>query len=45
MEPEIVPAGPERVSDLAVLLGRAFADDRIVTWPFDADHDLERATR
>ena len=45
MELEVVPVGPERVPELAVLLGRAFADDRIVTWPFHADGDPSRATR
>ena len=44
MTVEIVPAGPERVPVLAALLGRAFADDPIVRWPFPDDDLLERTT-
>jgi GNAT superfamily N-acetyltransferase len=45
MDIEIVRATSERVPELAALLGRAFADDTIVTWPFPALSDVDRATR
>jgi ribosomal protein S18 acetylase RimI-like enzyme len=37
MEIEVVRAGPGRVPELAALLGRAFADDPMMTWCFGAD--------
>jgi GNAT superfamily N-acetyltransferase len=45
MDVEIVSATHERVPELAELLGRAFADDPIITWPFPAASDVARATR
>lgn len=36
---EISPAPPARVPALAALLGRAFADDPMIRWPFPADGD------
>ena len=45
MEVEIVQATPDRVPELAELLGTAFADDPIVTWPFPGITDVARATR
>lgn len=42
---EIVRAGPERVPQLAAVLGRAFADDTILTWPFPIGNDVGRAVR
>ena len=45
MSVEIVAAGPDRVPGLAALLGRAFHDDAIVTWPFFLEDDAERAIR
>ena len=45
MDIQIVRAGPDRVPELAALLGRAFADDEILTWPFPALTDAERVTR
>ena len=45
MEVEIVPATPDRVPELAELLGRAFADDPILTWPFTGENDVALATR
>jgi GNAT superfamily N-acetyltransferase len=37
MSPPILPAGPDRVPDLAALLGRAFTDDPMLVWPFGVD--------
>jgi ribosomal protein S18 acetylase RimI-like enzyme len=37
MSSPILPAGPDRVPDLAALLGRAFTDDPMLVWPFGAD--------
>jgi GNAT superfamily N-acetyltransferase len=37
MPDPIVQAGPDRVPDLAALLGRAFTDDPMLVWPFGAD--------
>ena len=42
MEIEIVPAGPDRVPEVAILLGRAFADDAILTWPYFGDGGVQR---
>jgi GNAT superfamily N-acetyltransferase len=33
----IEPATPDRVDDLAALLGLAFVDDPMIVWPFGAD--------
>jgi GNAT superfamily N-acetyltransferase len=44
MDRDVVLAGPARVPELAALLGEAFVDDEIVSWPFGVD-DLERAIR
>jgi ribosomal protein S18 acetylase RimI-like enzyme len=45
MEAEIVAATPDRVPELAELLGQAFADDPIITWPFPVAGDVARTTR
>jgi len=45
MDIEIVRAGPDRVPELAALLGQAFADDAILTWPFPALTDVVAVTR
>ena len=45
MEVEIVAATPDRVPELAELLGQAFSDDPIVTWPFPVASDEARASR
>ena len=37
MSEPIVQAGSDRVPDLAALLGRAFADDPMLVWPFGAE--------
>jgi hypothetical protein len=44
MSVEIQLAAPDRARDLAVLLGRAFRDDPILTWPFFTDNDEARTT-
>jgi GNAT superfamily N-acetyltransferase len=44
-EPKVVQAKPDRVPELAALLGRAFADDPIVAWPFGTENDIGRTTR
>jgi GNAT superfamily N-acetyltransferase len=36
-------AGPDRVDDLAALLGRSFVDDPMIVWPIGPDQ-LDRAT-
>jgi len=39
-------AGPERVDDLAVVMGRALVDEPMIHWPFrgDSERDVERTT-
>jgi hypothetical protein len=34
MSEPVVQASPDRVSELAALLGRAFTDDPMLVWPF-----------
>jgi len=45
MDVEIVQATPDRVPELAEVLGRAFADDPMIAWPFSAAADVARVTR
>ena len=45
MSVEIVAAGPGRVPALAAVLGRSFADDPIIRWPFPEARDQEDAER
>ncbi len=45
MSVEIVAAGPERVPALAELLGRSFADDPIVRWPFPTEGSQQERCR
>lgn len=37
MPVDVRPAAPDRVDDLAALLGRSFVDDPMLVWPFGAD--------
>jgi GNAT superfamily N-acetyltransferase len=37
MSEPIIQAGPDRVPDLAALLGRAFTHDPMLVWPFGAE--------
>jgi len=45
MDTRIVPAGHDRVPELATLLGRAFADDPMISFPFPAGDPYEQARR
>ena len=45
MDLEIVRAGPDRVPELAALLGRAFADDGMIRYPFPSGDPYEQTRR